>query len=568
MGSPPTASRTGCRVAFAALLIVASVTATHAAEASAHKMIRAKGGISPSPVVTGVARDKNNLTVEWQGVGRQADGTNVVYQLMNSPALDGTNSSWTAVGTVTNSTSLTMAMEGETGFLTVQQSPSPKYAGADKCLVCHDLTHGEWLTSAHAGAFETLKSINQHNNASCIGCHTAGYGTENGFQDEATTPHLAGVQCENCHGPSAEHAAKPAVKAFRPIKTLAGEMCGGCHTDAHHPTYDEWATSGHGSLEIPHEEFADPESGPGRMGTCGACHSAATRQALLRGVRDMQVIGETDPSKFAPELPTTVEAANTGITCTACHDVHGKTDNPGQLRYPVHSEMPYNYTTSKNFAANFNPQVQVCAQCHNARGASWTGTSRPPHHSPQYNVLIGDSGFVGDATDVPQSAHMKIENQCAQCHTHAHEADPITDENPNFTGHDFRPTMQGCAPCHDEIGGALITEVVQDNVKKQIAEIKGLLDEWGATKASEALRQKYGSLAWEFQNIGQLSQRTDEVPRGPSGDEQKEVPDRIKQARHNLYLIEHDGSYGVHNGNYARFLLKVARDLVTAELQL
>jgi hypothetical protein len=32
-------------------------------------------------------------------------------------------------------------------------------------------------------------------------------------------------------------------------------------------------------------------------------------------------------------------------------------------------------------------------------------------------------------------------------------------------------------------------------------------------------------------------------------------------------LVEHDASYGVHNGNYTRFLLKVARDKVNAALQ-
>jgi hypothetical protein len=93
-----------------------------------------------------------------------------------------------------------------------------------------------------------------------------------------------------------------------------------------------------------------------------------------------------------------------------------------------------------------------------------------------------------------------------------------------------------------------------------------LLDEWALTKAPEAIRQKYGALAWEFTNIGQLSTPTAQVRNGPSSAEQVEIPDNIKQARFNLYLVEHDGSYGVHNGKYARFLLKVARDKVKAEL--
>jgi hypothetical protein len=550
-GSPPAASRPGLGVAAATLLIAASVTAIQAAEVSPHKMARTEGGISPKPVVTGVSRAADNptsLKVDWQGFGGP-------YQVLKCPGFTSGKATWETVTTVTNGTSATFAMDGEIGFVTVQ-GPDPDYIGAERCSLCHVDTHEDWLDTRHAKALESLKAIGQDKNSSCLACHTVGFGTANGFVDEATTPGLAGVHCENCHGPAQEHARRPLDKKLRPLKTLASEMCGGCHTDAHHPTYDEWARSGHGSLEIPEEEFASPESGPGRMPTCGACHSGATRLAMLKGV-----INDEEP-----EMPTTEEAASTAITCAVCHDAHAQTGNPGQLRFPLHSEIPYSYTTSTNFAANYNPQVQTCAQCHNDRGASWRGSSRPPHHSPQYNMLIGSSGVVGDATEIPQSAHMKIENQCAQCHTHAHGADPITEETPNYTGHDFHPTTRGCAPCHDEIGGELLTEVVQQNVKEQIAEIKSLLDQWGLTKAPEALRQNYGALAWEFQNIGQLSQPTPEVPRGPTGDEQAQVPDNIKQARFNLYLVEHDGSYGVHNGNYARFLLKVARDKVKAEL--
>jgi hypothetical protein len=351
------------------------------------------------------------------------------------------------------------------------------------------------------------------------------------------------------------------VEERLPLKTLSAEMCGGCHTDAHHPTYDEWSGSGHGSLEIPEEEFADPVSGPPRMLTCGACHSGATRLALLN-----ETLKNPDPTNFHPEMPSTEVASETAITCATCHDLHVKTAYPAQLRFPTHSEIPYSYSTATNFAANFNPQVQTCAQCHNMRGATWKGTGRPPHHSPQYNILIGNGGVEGGATDVPQSAHMKIENQCAQCHTHQHAPDEITEATPAYTGHDFKPTMKGCAPCHDEIGGELLTEVVQGNIKKQIVEIKGLLDTWGTTKAPEALRTKYGALSWEFTSIGQLSTPTDSVKTGPTAAEQATVPDNIKQARHNLYMIEHDASYGVHNGNYSRFLLKVARDKVKAEL--
>lgn len=552
------------RVAAATLIAAVFISNAHAAEAGKLKIVRAEGGISPNPILTSIAATTNKtVKLSWQSFGTQITNANpVVYNVVRCPALQGSNTTWTTVASVTNANNLTTALEGEVGILAVQQDPAPAYAGAKACLFCHSDYQGSWMETAHAGALQSLKAAHSDKNASCLPCHTIGYGSPNGYKDEETTPEFAGVQCESCHGPAAAHAKHPLDKSKRPIKTLAAEMCGGCHTDAHHPTYDEFAKSAHGTTLIPEEEFADPTNGPPRMLTCGACHSAATRVALLNGVEEMNRYG----TPFSPEMPSTEEASTTAITCVACHDAHSKTEHGAQLRFPIASKVPYSYLTATNFAANYNEQVQTCGQCHNLRGATWTGTSRPPHHSPQYNMLIGDGGFVAGSTNVPQSAHMDLTKQCAQCHTHPHSPPSVTESSPAYTGHEFSPTMQACAPCHDEIGATVITEAVQANTRQQIQEVKGLLDQWAVNKAPEALRTKYGKLAWEFNVIGQLSAATAQNPSGPTATEQKAVPDAIKQARYNLYLVEHDGSYGIHNGNYARFLLKVARDQVTAAL--
>ena len=44
------------------------------------------------------------------------------------------------------------------------------------------------------------------------------------------------------------------------------------------------------------------------------------------------------------------------------------------------------------------------------------------------------------------------------------------------------------------------------------------------------------------------------------------IPDGIKQARFNLYLVEHDASYGVHNGYLAGALLDAAENWVAQEM--
>jgi hypothetical protein len=566
-GSPPRPSPRILTVAAATIL--AAVLAGHVQGTdAAPKIVRLPGGISPSPVILSVS-GKTNLTVNWQAFNNQvSNGVPVVYQLIKCPALKGTNTVWTSVATVTNTTTAVLPSDGEVGFLSVEQTPAPGYAGAEACGRCHDDTHADWLTTAHSGALDALKAIKMDKNSSCLPCHTVGYGTPNGYVDEATTPQLAGVQCENCHGPAAEHAAHPLDHNNQvdltkiPIRTMSAEMCGGCHTGDQHPTYEEWSTSVHGTTQVPAEEFADPVSGPGRMTTCGACHSAATRVALM----DAQEINP-DPTTYSPVLPSTQVASTTPITCVTCHDPHFKTANGAQLRFPMASKVFYSYSTSTNFAANFNDQVQTCGQCHNLRGGQWTDTSRPPHHSPQYNMLIGMGGYEAGITNVPQSLHMDVDTQCTHCHVASIPAATVTVATPNSTGHSFNPNMQACAPCHDEVGASLIAEAVQTDVKQREAQIKGLLDQWALTKAPSALTQKYANLAWEYTNIGELSTTNTLSQSGPTTAEQKTIPDAIKQARYNLYLVEHDHSYGVHNGNYTRFLLNVASNQVSIALQ-
>ena len=53
---------------------------------------------------------------------------------------------------------------------------------------------------------------------------------------------------------------------------------------------------------------------------------------------------------------------------------------------------------------------------------------------------------------------------------------------------------------------------------------------------------------------------------GPTSAEQSAVPAEIKKARLWVYMVEHDGSFGVHNPKYARYLLGTAKTNVTTLL--
>ena len=130
-------------------------------------------------------------------------------------------------------------------------------------------------------------------------------------------------------------------------------------------------------------------------------------------------------------VPLPAAGANVPIGCPTCHVPHQATANPPLLRNPLASTNDFFLTTSDVFTNRYDPAINLCGQCHNHRGASWTDTQDAPHHSPQYNFLVGTVGELapGSATwnpathaGLPESAQYSISgtfyltNQCASCH--------------------------------------------------------------------------------------------------------------------------------------------------------
>ncbi len=93
------------------------------------------------------------------------------------------------------------------------------YVGVKKCKACHFKQYKSWDQTKMASSFENLKpGVNGEakkkagldpgkdytRDASCVRCHTTGYG-KGGFVSLEQTPDLINVQCESCHGPGSEY---------------------------------------------------------------------------------------------------------------------------------------------------------------------------------------------------------------------------------------------------------------------------------------------------------------------------------------------------------------------------
>ncbi|MBI5560845.1 MAG: hypothetical protein HY883_06185 [Deltaproteobacteria bacterium] len=113
-------------------------------------------------------------------------------------------------------------------------SSNGPYLGGLICAVCHQPFMDGWKNTGHAGAFAALEKAGKSRDPECVKCHTVGYGEEGGFSSGATTPGLANVQCEACHGPGKGHVSDFTM----PMRPVGEEVCLRCHTRENSPDFD------------------------------------------------------------------------------------------------------------------------------------------------------------------------------------------------------------------------------------------------------------------------------------------------------------------------------------------
>jgi hypothetical protein len=107
-----------------------------------------------------------------------------------------------------------------------------------------------------------------------------------------------------------------------------------------------------------------------------------------------------------------------------------------------------------------------------------------------------------------------------------------------------------------------LVRVTTNETAGQIQTVKLALDFWATNSAPAGLREKYGVLAWEYTTPGCLSSGG----LGPDATEQAQIPANIQKARFNLYVVQNEGSFGVHNPEYAQTLLSTAYNWIAQEV--
>jgi len=146
----------------------------------------------------------------------------------------------------------------------VRDNRDLKFVGVDECKGCHTKAFEVWKNSRHAFATESLSRgradepkeyvVDRKFDPECIACHATGWDPQrairftSGFVDLKTTKHLAGQQCENCHGPGSAHVTlekafakdkkeTDALKAARAV-LMNTRDCEDCHDHDNSPHFD------------------------------------------------------------------------------------------------------------------------------------------------------------------------------------------------------------------------------------------------------------------------------------------------------------------------------------------
>lgn len=159
--------------------------------------------------------------------------------------------------------------------LGVRPMPHPRkaaqgdFVGAEKCGTCHEAEYDVWKKSGHARATQTLVGLDppRQFDPECLACHVTGWHAqaffpyESGYLGLQSTPKLAGVGCEDCHGPGGAHAAAEAGAnesrqrelraAIRLVQARARQqVCVRCHDVTNSPDFEfeaYWPDVAHGT---------------------------------------------------------------------------------------------------------------------------------------------------------------------------------------------------------------------------------------------------------------------------------------------------------------------------------
>jgi hypothetical protein len=289
--------------------------------------------------------------------------------------------------------------------------------------------------------------------------------------------------------------------------------------------YNEWAMEGHANALTAIKGFGSD--------SCLECHSADYRLA---------------PEGEKP----TIKEAKYGITCQVCHDPHE----------PSEQTSLWNEERNPQLTA---PREELCVECHNAEiPAGATATPGSDVHHPMKEMMNGTG-----AIDVPQGSPSVHKDKCVQCHMVPTDYDrngvPMTGANHVFAivepdvaaealstgniGGVKKPMpVSSCSSCHAKAGDPY-ARYLSGTFENRQAQMHAWDDQVGTELTAAAARLGYGSTAAARTAINKKAQTDWDASETA-----------FMKAYTNRSFIESEGSWGIHNWDYARTVILKAQE--------
>lgn len=469
------------------------------------------------------------------------------------------------------------------------------------CTSCHSGNNDQFTPWAKSGHAEILtQNVNNpagHYSTNCVVCHTQGYdlnATNDGIDDQSDWQALvdsgmlshgavdnwtnilaqfpksarrANIQCENCHGPNMTpgHARGDGAR-----QSVSSDICATCHGEPpRHGRFQQWQLSGHANYETAIAE--------GMSAGCAKCHSGNGFVKWAKQGFTGSITVEWTEDEIHP------------ITCAACHEPHdvGTTSGSASTNSTVRL-MGDTTMLDAGFKVEGAGKAATCMMCHNGRRGLknddlfGSDLSRAPHLGPQTDMLMGQNMYFAEVGTA--GFHSRVEDSCVTCHME--ETDPPAGLSYNLggTNHVFYASKDICANCHS----AITAESIQEPVHHKLEELKhgiesGIADlmrsllltgntiDIGGTVVDDATdimsvefteshgRQAVNVTLTDGTVIDHVTLNSVQVvnPAGGKGELYSFADPALPKAGWNFFMVESDGSMGVHNTSFANSAIDV-----------
>jgi hypothetical protein len=487
------------------------------------------------------------------------------------------------------------------------------------CFPCHTVGYD---TEVKNGGFDDAPYYQDFLNQFFPGGHSPTANPNNWTNMLAQYPdvaRLANAQCENCHGPN-DSQAHPASLDAR--VNISADVCGSCHGEPpRHGRFQQWQESRHADYSLALEE-ATVEGRGATAGSCGRCHSGQGFLAWIeQGDLTKQIQGANGNATVAEltALGLTEDSVHPQ-TCAVCHDPHAEgsvSGIPNNATVRISGSTPM---LPAGFAAEGVGRGAICITCHNTRnGAHNDGVGLPsnysaPHTPSQGDLLMGQNAYFVQVGQ--RSPHSFIADTCATCHMELSPPPAEFSYQQTGTNHTFTASLSICGNCHGAFDGGTVQDATQTGIENLVAAMSAYLmkdiSAAGTIYISDYTPHTFGGKNYDVKS-GPVSVPASNVtsveptePHGqqgylvnfntpvtftysPSGESPHNMTltqatvqlgdftasdgttkliaasDPLVRAGWNYFLIEGDGSKGVHNPAFAVEVLEAARSALLAQ---